>query len=42
MDRPIKMTGPTRSIYYYQVDQIENKKMKMIRKCRANGMIRAP
>ena len=32
MDRLINMTGPTRSTYYDQVDQIEHKQVKMIRK----------
>ena len=42
MDRLINMTGLTRSTYYDQVDQIEHKQIKMIRKRRANRMVRAP
>ena len=42
MDRLISMTRPTRSTYYDQVNQIEHKQVKMIKKCRANRMVRAP
>ena len=40
MDKLINMTGPTRSTYYDQVDQIEHKQVKMIRKRKANRMVR--
>ena len=42
MDRLINMTEPIRSTYYDQVDQIEHKRVKIIKKCRANRMVRAP
>ena len=42
MDRLIRMTGPTRSTYYDQVDQIKYKEVKMIKKHGANRMVRAP
>ena len=41
MDKLINMTGPVRSTYYSQVDQIEHKQVKMIRKRRANRMVGA-
>ena len=41
MDRLINMTGPTKSTYYNQVDQIEYKQVKMIKKRRANKIVRA-
>ena len=42
MNRLIKMTRPTESIYYDQVDQIQLKQVEMIKKHRAAGIIRAP
>ena len=41
MKKLIVMTKPTKSAYYVQGDQIQHKQIEMIRRRRANKLIRA-